>query len=122
MKAQTEITSAAIARGTDKVTHEVFYVVKSDTSDTWYEVRWNNEALMWQDKCPAHCADCKHVRAVREILKIRRATIAAAMGGEMPKIVAKLQAQEDAKLAARGTLNNFANRREINIENGVPMR
>ena len=124
-KTQTEIQSASVARGTDKVTHEVFYVVQSDSDpNTWYTVRWNNQSLMWQDNCPARCADCKHVRAVNEVLRVRRATIALAMGGEMPKIVAKLQAQEDAKLAAispsqKGNLNF---RHEIKMENGVPMR
>ena len=124
MKATTksEIQSASVARGTDKLTHEVFYVVKSDTqAHTWYEVRWNNERLMWCCECPAKCNGCKHSRAVNQVLAVRRATIALAMGGAMPKIVAKLQAEEDAKLT-KGTLNNFANRREINIENGVPMR
>ena len=78
-RVQSEIQSAAIARGTDRVTHETFYVVRSDSDpNVWYEVRWNDQALMWQDKCPAHCADCKHVRAVQEVLKIRRATIALA--------------------------------------------
>jgi hypothetical protein len=93
---KTEIQSAAIARGTDKVTHEHFYVVKSDSSDRWYEVRWQVNA--WSCNCAAHC-QCKHVRAVNEILRIRRATIALAMGGQVPAIVAKLQAREDAKLA-----------------------
>lgn len=84
-RVQSEIQSASVARGVDKQTHEVFYVVKSDTqANTWYEVRWNNEALCWQDKCPAHCADCKHVRAVQEILKIRRATIALATQPAQP--------------------------------------
>src|SRR5258707_1418900 len=124
MKATTksEIQSASVARGTDNVTKEVSYVVKGDTeANAWYEVRWNNERLMWCCECQAKCNGCKHSRAVNQVLAVRRATIALAMGGAMPKIVAKLQAEEDAKLT-KGTLNNFANRREINIENGVPMR
>src|SRR5260370_30878650 len=101
-KKQTEITQASVARGVDKQTHEVFYVVKSDSSETtWYTVRWNNERLQWCCNCPARCDGCKHQRATLEVLKIRRQRIALAMGGEMPKIVAKLQAEEDAKLAAR---------------------
>src|SRR5258707_1256190 len=83
---QTEITQASVARGVDKATHEVFYVVKSDTqANVWYEVRWNEQALCWQDKCPAHSADCKHVRAVQEVLRVRRATIAVAMSGPVER-------------------------------------
>jgi len=101
-KPQSEIAAPAIARGTDKITHETFYVVQSDSqANTWYQVRWNNERLMWCCNCPARCSGCKHTRAVNEILKIRRQRIAAAMGGQVPAIVAKLQAQEDAKLAVR---------------------
>jgi len=97
---KTEIQSAAIARGKDKVTHETFYVVKSDSSDTtWYQVRWNNERLMWCCNCPARCSGCKHTRAVNEILKVRRATIAAAMGPDTVAIVAKLQRDEDTRQA-----------------------
>jgi len=107
---QTEIQSAAIARGVNRKTGEVFFVVKSDTSDTWYQVTWNNEALCWQDNCPAHSADCKHVRAVGDILRIRRAAIALAI-----KPV-------ERPTSLKGTLQNFANRREIKMENGCPMR
>lgn len=97
---KTEIQQATVARGTDKATHETFYVVRSDSCETtWYTVRWNNERLMWCCNCPA-TKPCKHERAVQEVLKIRRTTIAAAMGGQVPAIVAKLQDREDAKLAA----------------------
>jgi len=97
---KTEIQSAAIARGQDKVTHETFYVVQSDTqANTWYTVRWNNERLMWEDNCPASCQQCKHVRAVNQVLAVRRATIALAMGGQVPAIVAKLQRDEDTRQA-----------------------
>jgi len=83
---QTEITQASVARGVDKQTHEVFYVVRSDTDElVWYTVRWNNEALRWQDNCPAHSADCKHVRAVNEVLRVRRATIDVAMSGPVER-------------------------------------
>jgi len=40
------------------------------------------------------------MRAVNEVLAVRRASIAAQMGGEMPAIVARMQAEEDAKRAA----------------------
>jgi len=80
MKPQTTITQATIARGTDKITHETFYVVRSDSSDTtWYTVRWNDQGLCWQDNCPAHSADCKHVRAVEQVVKARRQVIALAI-------------------------------------------
>ncbi|SRR6266566_4050591 len=97
---KTEIQSAAIARGKDKITHETFYVVKSDSSDTtWYTVRWNNERLMWCCNCPALCNGCKHVRAVNEVLKVRRATIALAMGPETVAVVARMQRNEDTRQA-----------------------
>jgi len=80
---KSEIGQATVARGVDKQTGEVFYVVRSDTDElTWYTVRWNNEALRWQDNCPAKCDDCKHTRAVNEVLRIRRATIEVAMSGQ----------------------------------------
>jgi hypothetical protein len=100
-KTETTIQQASIGRVTDKVTHEHYYVVKSDSSDnTWYTVRWNNAACEWQCNCPSY-KPCKHERAVQEVLKIRRSQIALAMGGQAPKIVAKLQADEDKKLAKR---------------------
>src|SRR6266702_7133367 len=96
-KTKTEIQQAAICRCTDKATHEVFYAVKSDSSDTWYQIRWNGNT--WMCDCPA-TKPCKHMRAVNEVLAVRRASIAAQMGGEMPAIVARMQAEEDAKRAA----------------------
>ncbi len=100
---RTEIQSAAVARGKDKVTHEIYYVVQSDSSpNTWYQVRWSNERLMWCCNCPAR-KPCKHQHAVEEILRIRRATIAAAMGGETPKIVAQMQREYDTRQAEKSS-------------------
>src|SRR5260221_7980274 len=82
---QTEIQSAAIARGKDRETGEIFYVVKSDTENTWYQVRWNNERLMWCCECPASCSGCKHSRAVNQVLAVRRATIDVAMSGPVER-------------------------------------
>jgi len=97
---QTEIQQATICRCTDKTTHEVFYTVKSDSkADTWYAVRFNRPALEWQCNCPA-TKPCKHERAVNEVLRERRARVASQMGGETPAIVARMQADEDRKLAA----------------------
>jgi len=99
-KPQTEIAAPAIARGTDKLTHETFYVVQSNSHpNTWYQVRWDNQRLEWRCNCPSR-KPCKHQLAVNQVLRIRRQRIAAAMGGQVPAIVAKMQAQEDAKLAA----------------------
>ena len=86
----TEIQSATVARGVDKVTHETFYVVKSDSSETtWYTVRWNNERLMWCCNCPARCSGCKHSRAIAKVQVLRRAA------------EARMQADEDRRLAVR---------------------
>jgi methylmalonyl-CoA mutase N-terminal domain/subunit len=104
----TEINQAAINRGKDKVTGETFYSVKSDTQEnTWYTVRFDHSRLAWCCDCPARCSGCKHNRAVQEVLKVRRARIAAEMGGDMPAIVAETQAREDKKIetSQRGHLN-----------------
>ncbi len=94
----TEIQQATVCRCTDKATHEVFYVVKSDSQEgVWYQVRWNQQALRWQCNCPA-VKPCKHERAVNEVLLERRARIASQMGGEVPAIVARMQAEEDSRL------------------------
>ena len=116
---QSSIQSAAIYRVTDKLTHEKFYLVKSDSEpNTFYEVRWNSARLMWCCNCPAMCSGCKHTRAVNEVLKIRRAAIAAQIGGDTVAIVARLQAEEERRY--RAPLNS-ANR-ELRMENGAPMR
>ncbi len=120
-KQVTEITSPTIARGTDRQTHETFYVVKSDSSDTtWYTVRWNNERSMWCCNCPA-TQPCKHCRAVNQVLRLRRATIAATMGPGAVVAVARLQAEEDRKLERM--MAAPLNRREfVATGTGVPMR
>ena len=98
---QTEIQQATICRCTDKATKEAFYAVKSDSQEgVWYQVRWNQQALRWQCGCPA-LKPCKHERAVNEVLVERRARIASQMGGEVPAIVARMQADEDQRLAER---------------------
>lgn len=95
----TEIQQPVLYRCTDKSTHEVFYLVKSDSqADTWYAVRWNAQATAWQCSCPA-TKPCKHERAVQEVLKLRRQRIAAQMGGNVPAIVATIQAEEDKRVS-----------------------
>src|SRR5438876_10335413 len=91
-KAPTQINQAAIYRCTDKATHEVFYTMKSDSTDTWYQVRWNGQA--WRCNCPA-TKPCKHERAVNEVLAVRRERIAAKIDEQTVEIVAEIQAQED---------------------------
>ena len=67
----TEIQSAAIYRCTDKITHEVFYLVKSDSSEEYYQVRFNASSAMWMCNCPA-TKPCKHMRAVTEVIAARK--------------------------------------------------
>jgi hypothetical protein len=93
---KTQITSAAIYRCTDKVTHETFYMVKSDNSEAWYQVRFCQQSARWECGCPSSYP-CKHVRAVNEVLAIRRQRIAEQMGGNTPAIVAQMQVAEDKK-------------------------
>src|SRR5947208_11718712 len=96
MKTQNTVQQATVARGIHKVTHEVFYVVQSDTDpNTWYQIRWNNERMMWCCNCPAKCSGCKHNRAVQEVLKVRNAQIALAIKpvvkGTMAREVSKVE-------------------------------
>ena len=99
VKPHTEITSPVIYRITDKETHEHFYLVKSDRLEhTFYEVHYNAQALAWQCQCPDK-RPCEHERAVNEVLKVRRACLAAQMGGDTPAIVERMQREEDRKLA-----------------------
>lgn len=101
-KTPTQINQATICRCTDKATHEVFYAVKSDSSDTWYQVRWIGNR--WQCQCPAtQC--CKHERAVNEVLAVRRARIAAKIDEQTSEIVATMQAAEDERNARRAMIH-----------------
>ena len=96
----TEITSAAIYRCTCKTSHEVFYMVASDSeAGAFYQVRFNTSAARWECQCPS-AYPCKHVRAVNEVLAIRRARIATQMGGSVPAVVAQMQAEEDKRIAS----------------------
>ncbi len=99
-KSTTEINSAAICRCTDKQTKEVFYLVKSDSSDEWYQVRFDHSCLAWTCRCPA-TKPCKHERAVQEVLKIRRERIATSMGPEALAAVKHMQAEDDRCRAER---------------------
>ncbi len=95
-KVPTSIQQAAICRCTDKATHEVFYTMKSDLSDIWYQVRWIGNR--WQCNCPAMSHSvCKHERAVNEVLAVRRSRIAAKIDEQTSEIVATMQAEEDEK-------------------------
>lgn len=92
------IASPVVYRCTVKQTREVFYLVQSDANPgTFYQVRFDHSRLAWSCSCPAH-KPCKHERAIAEVLKIRRARTAAKLGGDMPAVVAELQAKEDRKL------------------------
>ncbi len=92
----TEIKSAAICRCTDKSTGEIWYMVKSDSSDEWYAVRFDHARLAWTCECPA-TKPRKHERAVNEVLSARRSRIAKAMGPQAQATVARMQAEEDRK-------------------------
>ncbi|HAG99435.1 MAG TPA: hypothetical protein DDW33_03345 [Ktedonobacter sp.] len=98
--AKTQISSATVNRVTNKVTHEVSYLVKSDSSEQYYQVRWDNNQMM------CNCAatrPCKHMRAVNEVLAERRARLAEKIGGEMPAIISEMQREEDRVTMPNGT-------------------
>ena len=118
---KSEITQATIARGRDLSSGEIFYAVKSDTqANTWYEVRWNDDANGWRCNCPA-TQPCKHCRAVNEVLSAKRVALALSQPRIAP--VEPTEATETrvsvASTARRGSLHGA---REIRFENGVPMR
>ena len=119
-QATTEITAAAIYRCTNKVTKEVFYMVKSDSSDAWYQVRFDTRRAAWTCQCPSK-HPCKHERAVQDVLKIRRTRIATQMGGNVPAIVAMMQAEEDKRIVLMEAENVASEReKDIEIEAGLP--
>lgn len=101
----TEITSAAIYHCTEKATGREFYVVKSDSSNEYYQVTWNAAAQEWTCPCPSY-KPCKHIRAVVEVIRARqeqaRAVIAQAVAvvEESDRLDAETRALLDAK--ARG--------------------
>ena len=99
--ATKEITAATVNRVENKSGVCLGYLVKSNSSDEYYQCTWNAHTTRWECNCAAgqHGRPCCHLAAVQQVLKARRATIAAAMGGEVPAIVARMQAQEDAKYA-----------------------
>jgi hypothetical protein len=101
-KTPTNINQATVNRGIDKVTREVFYAVKSDRTNDWYQVRWIGNT--WRCNCPA-MKPCKHERAVNEVLAVRRARIAAKIDEETSAIVAKMQTQEDAEANRRANMD-----------------
>lgn len=70
---QSEITSAAIFRCSDKVTGECLgYAVPSDTTNDTYYVTYDHKAHRYCCSCPARTEKCKHVRAVLEVVEARR--------------------------------------------------
>ncbi len=73
---KTEIQSAALYRCTDKQTHEVFYLVKSDSSEEYYRLTWNNAAARYECSCPA-TKPCKHMRAVSDVAQAKAERVAA---------------------------------------------
>lgn len=72
----TEIQSPVVNRCTDKITHEVFYMVKSDSSEEYYRLTWNESAARYQCSCPA-TKPCKHMRAVSDIQQAKAEQAAA---------------------------------------------
>ncbi|HZU01572.1 MAG TPA: hypothetical protein VFA10_18025 [Ktedonobacteraceae bacterium] len=69
---KTEIQQPVVNKGVDKETGVTFYVVKSDSDpNTWYQVRWNEQALEWQCNCVSR-KPCKHQRAVNAVLVAQR--------------------------------------------------
>jgi hypothetical protein len=83
LKPLTEIQSAVVFRCTDKVTGEVYYAVPSDNPTVLepYKVTFNEVTRRYEDTCPATC-DCKHCRAVREVVLAKVALQRAAYDAE----------------------------------------
>ena len=107
--AKTEIAQPVIYRVTDKQTHQVFFLVKSDTQEhTYYEVRWNEERLCYCCNCPARCTGCKHSRAIAEVQVLRRAAEARLQAIEerhAANLAETLPLREAREIGERGNLN-----------------
>lgn len=75
---QTEITSAVVFRCYDKQTGEVLgYGVPSDSSSETYYVTYNKTDHRYECNCPCgekhhHTVECKHIRAVKQVVAARR--------------------------------------------------
>ncbi len=79
----TTITQAQINKVTSKSTGETVYSVKSDSSDTYYRMTWNVQAIQWECDCPA-TKPCKHLRALQEVLKAKRAAAQESIKANKP--------------------------------------
>lgn len=96
VKATPEIQQAAIFRCTSRESREVFYTMKSDTTNDWYTQRFDRASARWVCDCPSQ-KPCKHLRAVQEILRIRRARLAAKIGGDMPATIAQVEREQESR-------------------------
>jgi hypothetical protein len=71
------IKAATVNRVVEKSTGKVLgYLVKSNSTDTYYQVTWSEEERRYQCNCPA-TVRCCHIKAVSELVKARREIAAA---------------------------------------------
>ncbi len=65
-----EINAASIARISDKSGKFLGYLVKSNSSENYYQVTWNESASRYECNCVATCKCC-HIKAVEQAQKAR---------------------------------------------------
>jgi hypothetical protein len=70
-KSTKEITAATVNRVVSKAGEFLGYLVKSDSSEDYYQVTWNEKAARYECGCPA-TKPCKHIRAVQEVCQARK--------------------------------------------------
>ena len=97
----TEIQQAVVFRCTDKKTGKVLgYGVKSDSNEQTYYVTYNYAQHCYECSCPA-CKECKHLRAVKEVVAERKQYQEAAQPAASYDVLAEaVQVVVDAEQAA----------------------
>ncbi len=97
------INAATVNRVTDKATGKFLgYGVKSDSSEQYYCVNWNDARNEYSCNCKA-IKPCKHIRAVVEVVKAR--TELKAVNGELPGACGKVVSNREQAIAGVVTRN-----------------
>jgi len=100
----TEIQQPVVFRCTDKAMGKCLgYGVKSDRTSDTYHVTYNYRLHRYECTCPATC-ECKHIRAVKEVVEARKGreeeAAPAASYDVVAEAVAAVEAAENAALDA----------------------
>src|SRR5258708_2093830 len=98
MKTQKQISAAVVYRISDKSGKCLGYLVPSDTEGVApYEVTYNYARHCYQCNCPA-TVECKHLRAVKEVVEARKQVATPAYDVVGAALTVVNQAMADAKI------------------------